>query len=172
MLINLLVCVSLAHAALAKNSTPKCDCADNVCTITPPDGSKAPCYQGDNEHTDKCFESDPLLVDGVTKQCGTCEQFGYSTYIHNDPFIGRWSCIRSQALTALLLRKAVYYTRKIMFPNVICGQTSRMSICAPMLTRPRRSYALAIFSKILSSLISVNRKNLLLVERLNTALIY
>jgi hypothetical protein len=58
---------------------------DDVCVIVPPSDAKAPCYQGSNSDTDKCYQTDPLLVDGVTKSCGTCEKFGFSTYIRNDP---------------------------------------------------------------------------------------
>jgi hypothetical protein len=37
---------------------------------------------------------DPLLPEGVTYQCGTCQQFGYPTYLQNDPIyknMGLWS---------------------------------------------------------------------------------
>ena len=30
-------------------------------------------------------QQDPLLADGTTWQCGVCSDFGYSTYLQNDP---------------------------------------------------------------------------------------
>lgn len=72
-----------------------------MCIILPPDDSKAPCYQGSNADTDKCFKTDPLLVDDVTKSCGTCEKFGFSTYIRNDPLYKTMSLYeRDEALGA------------------------------------------------------------------------
>jgi hypothetical protein len=60
-------------------------CTDNVCAILPPGGSQFPCYQGNNEDTKFCFNTDPLLPDGVKWVCGECAEFGYPTYLQNDP---------------------------------------------------------------------------------------
>ena len=32
-----------------------------------------------------CCSQDPLLADGTTWQCGVCSDFGYDTYLQNDP---------------------------------------------------------------------------------------
>lgn len=77
--------VALSVVADKSDDVTKCDCEDDVCVIVPPSDSKAPCYQGSNADTDKCFNTDPLLVDGVTKSCGSCEKFGFSQYLRNDP---------------------------------------------------------------------------------------
>ena len=79
-----LALLAIGHV-VAKDSSPKCDCENDVCTIAPPSGVKAPCYEGSNGDTDKCFSTDPLIVDGATKQCGSCESLGFPKYFRNDP---------------------------------------------------------------------------------------
>lgn len=61
-------------------------CSDNVCSILPPSTSPGfPCYQGTNEDAKFCFNTDPLLLDGSKWVCGYCENFGFPTYLMNDP---------------------------------------------------------------------------------------
>jgi len=43
------------------------------------------CYQGNNADTQQCFETDPLLQDGAYLACGVCTDFGFSTFLTNDP---------------------------------------------------------------------------------------
>lgn len=71
-----------------KNNDPTAckSCSDNVCSILPPSAdSQFPCYQGNNEDTKFCFNTDPLLPDGSKWVCGECNEFGYPTYLQNDP---------------------------------------------------------------------------------------
>lgn len=76
--------LAVCAVSASKMSEP-CGCGDDKCTILPPKDTTAPCYEGSNTDTDNCFATDPLLVDGATKQCGACSDFGYSNYLRNDP---------------------------------------------------------------------------------------
>lgn len=60
-------------------------CPGGICTLLPPSGSHFPCYQGSNKDANFCYNTDPLLPDGSTPICGICEDYGYSTYLQNDP---------------------------------------------------------------------------------------
>jgi hypothetical protein len=61
-------------------------CSADLCTILPPDSTSSfPCYQGNNADTKTCFNTDPLLPDGAKWVCGACADFGYPTYLQNDP---------------------------------------------------------------------------------------
>ena len=76
---------SSAYVKHGHKSDACLDCADNVCALVPPSGSSFPCYQGNNEDANFCYNTDPLLPDGSSYQCGTCASIGYSLYIQNDP---------------------------------------------------------------------------------------
>ncbi len=61
-------------------------CTANVCSIIPPANSTGyPCYQGNNKDTQQCYNTDPLLAPGSTWACGECVNFGFPTYLRNDP---------------------------------------------------------------------------------------
>lgn len=69
--------VSVSNACL--------ECSDSCALVPPADKKGFPCYQGTVKDAHICFDTDPLLAEGTTWQCGTCEAAGYDTYLMNDP---------------------------------------------------------------------------------------
>ena len=65
-----------------------CDCNSNeLCSLVPPSTVSAlyPCYQGSPADATKCYQTDPLLQEGTTWNCGNCTDFGFPNYKENDP---------------------------------------------------------------------------------------
>lgn len=73
------------YFTLSYSKSDACLKCSGSCAILPPDTQKFPCYQGDPKNANFCYNTDPLLPDGVVAHCGTCETFGYTHYIQNDP---------------------------------------------------------------------------------------
>jgi hypothetical protein len=74
--------------AVTMNSDPKAcnSCSANVCSILPPGtDSQFPCYEGTNEDTKFCYNTDPLIPNGAKWVCGQCADFGFPNYLQNDP---------------------------------------------------------------------------------------
>jgi hypothetical protein len=66
-------------------SSKACSTCSDLCSLIPPAGVEFPCYQGTKDDAAFCFNSDPILKDGTTWECGTCTSLGYASYLHNDP---------------------------------------------------------------------------------------
>mmetsp|Transcript_21353 Transcript_21353/g.36134 ORF Transcript_21353/g.36134 Transcript_21353/m.36134 type:complete len:415 (-) Transcript_21353:175-1419(-) len=63
-----------------------CASCTSYCSLVPPSGTdKFPCYRGSPKDAAFTYTTDPLLKDGTEWHCGDCADFGYPTYLHNDP---------------------------------------------------------------------------------------
>jgi hypothetical protein len=75
----------LATNIFATIAESVCKCNGQCSLIPPADKSGYPCYQGSPDDASKCYKTDPLLASGTSWSCGNCTQFGYPTYLRNDP---------------------------------------------------------------------------------------
>jgi hypothetical protein len=76
------------ESSLLVSALASCDvCGTDKCVILPPNADEPTdlCYQGNNADTQQCFETDPLLQEGATLDCGVCTDHSFSTFLMNDP---------------------------------------------------------------------------------------
>jgi hypothetical protein len=77
----------------------------STCALLPPADSSLPCYQGTSEDANFCFNTDILLPKDGTHACGVCSDFGYSSYLRNDPVYRNMELWGTQSLKQSLVGK-------------------------------------------------------------------
>mmetsp|Transcript_13763 Transcript_13763/g.22774 ORF Transcript_13763/g.22774 Transcript_13763/m.22774 type:complete len:103 (-) Transcript_13763:5-313(-) len=75
------------------------ECSDTCALVPPADKKGFPCYQGTAKDAHICYDTDPLLPDGTSWQCGTCQAAGYDTYLMNDPIYHNMELWKNAAFT-------------------------------------------------------------------------